>query len=250
MKIAIISDIHGNLEALKAVLSDLETFRPDRIVCLGDLIGYGPDPEAVINTIVDLGITCVLGNHEAALTSQKELGWLNFLARENNIDTKALLSEKSLAFCTSLPRSVSFEDARFVHGCPPDSILKYLYMLEDEEIAELLKTLPESRFFVGHTHELQIIMVGRSEISRTKLTEGSLKLDEDKTYLINVGSVGHPRGGNSKAKYVLWDSEDGTLEVRGVPYPAQLTAEKIIARGFPRAYAMCICPSFSSPSKK
>ena len=107
MKIAIISDIHGNLEALKAVLSDLETFHPDRIVCLGDLIGYGPDPEAVINTIVDLGITCVLGNHEAALTPEKELGWLNFLARENNIDTKALLSEKSLAFCTSLPRSVS-----------------------------------------------------------------------------------------------------------------------------------------------
>ena len=249
MKIAIISDIHGNLEALEAVLSDLERYHPDRIVCLGDLIGYGPDPEAVIKMISGLGITCVLGNHEAALTSEKELAWLNFLARENNIETKTLLSETSQNFCESLPRSVSIEDGSFVHGCPPDSILKYLYMLSDEDIAKLVETLPERRFFVGHTHELQIIMVSRSEVNRTKLLEGSFKLDDDKTYLINVGSVGHPRDGNSKAKYVLWDRETGTLDVRGVSYPAQLTAEKIIARGFPKAYAMGICPSFSSASK-
>lgn len=249
MKIAVLSDIHGNLEALEAVLSDLEMYRPDRVVCLGDLIGYGPDPEAVVDKVAGLGITCVLGNHEAALASEKELSWLNFLARENNLATKALLSETSLAFCASLPRSISFEDGCFVHGCPPDSILKYLYMLSDEDITKLLATLPERRFFVGHTHELQIIMVSRGEITRTKLTEGSLQLDDDKAYLISVGSVGHPRDGNPKAKYVLWDSEAGTLEVRGVPYPTQLTAEKIIARGFPRAYAMCICPSISSASK-
>ena len=249
MKIAVISDIHGNLEALEAVLSDLEMCHPDRIVCLGDLIGYGPDPEAVINKIGGLGITCVLGNHEAALASEKELAWLNFLARENNLATKALLSKTSLAFCSALPRSISLEDASFAHGCPPDSILKYLYMLSDEDIATLLKTLPERRFFVGHTHELQIIMVGPGEITRTKLVEGSLTLDEDKTYLINVGSVGQPRDGNSKAKYVLWDSEAGTLEVRGVPYPAQVTAEKIIARGFPKAYAISICPSISPASR-
>ncbi|MGI9537519.1 MAG: metallophosphoesterase family protein [Desulfocapsaceae bacterium] len=248
MKIAIISDIHGNLEALEAVLSDLERYHPDKIVCLGDLIGYGPDPDAVVKRIAALGITCVLGNHEAALTSEKELDWLNFLARENNLETKALLSEMSLSFCESLPRSIGIEDGCFVHGCPPDSILKYLYLLSDEDIAKLVKALPERRFFVGHTHELQIITVSPNEVTRTELVEGKLRLDDDKTYLINVGSVGHPRDGNSKAKYVFWDSEAGTLEIRGVSYPAQLTAEKIIARGFPRAYAMCICPSFSSTS--
>ena len=84
MKTAILSDVHGNLEALDAVLSDLEEFTPDRIVCLGDMIGYGPDPEAVISKVAAHGISCVLGNHEAALSSEKALNWMNFLARENN----------------------------------------------------------------------------------------------------------------------------------------------------------------------
>jgi predicted phosphodiesterase len=244
MKTAILSDIHGNLEALEAVLADLEKLQPDRILCLGDLIGYGPDPEAVVNRVIELEIRCVLGNHEAALSSEKALGWLNFLARENNLATKSLLSDRSLEFCASLPRSIRCENACFVHGCPPDSILKYLYMLRDEDLTELVETLPEKRFFVGHTHELQLIAISRGDIARAKLAEGSLELDENLTYFINVGSVGHPRDGNGKAKYVLWDSRDGALQVRGVSYPAHLTAEKIVARGFPKAYAICICPSF------
>ena len=244
MKTAILSDIHGNLEALEAVLSDLEDYRPERIICLGDLIGYGPDPEAVINKVIEREITCVLGNHEAALSSETALDWLNFLARENNIATKELLSEKNLDFCAALPRSLGLGGARFVHGCPPDSILKYLYLLRDEDITGLVETLPEKRFFVGHTHDLQLITVSHEGLSRTKLAEGTLQLDDDNSYFINVGSVGHPRDGNGKAKYVLWDSRRESLLVRGVPYPAQKTAEKIIARGFPRAYAICICPSF------
>lgn len=246
MKVAIISDIHANLEALEAVISDIAAYQPDRIVCLGDLVGYGPDPEAVVSRVADLGITCVLGNHEAALSSQKALGWLNFLARENNIATRALLSERSLAWCAALPRSISFENSCFVHGCPPDSILRYLYKLSDSDIVNLVKTLPEHRFFVGHTHDLQLIAIAQGTVTRTNLTEGCLHLDDDKKYLVNVGSVGHPRDGTYKAKYVLWDSAEGTLNVRGIAYPAHLTADKIIGRGFPKAYAMCISPPRSS----
>ncbi len=241
---AILSDIHGNLEALDAVLADLEEYEPERIICLGDLIGYGPDPDEVIKKIAVRQISCVLGNHEAALSSEKARGWLNFLARENNIATQALLSTQSLDFCAALPRSLSFAKALFVHGCPPDSILKYLYMLSDDNLTELAETLAETRFFVGHTHDLQLITVARGAVARAKLEPGKVDLDEDITYFINVGSVGHPRDGTGKAKYVLWDSEAHTLQVRAVPYPAQITAEKIIARGFPKAYAICICPSF------
>ena len=243
MKTAILSDIHGNLEALDAVMSDLEEFKPAQIVCLGDLIGYGPDPEAVINKVATHEFTCVLGNHEAALSSDKALSWLNFMARENNLATKALLSDRSIDFCAALPRSISFEESCFVHGCPPDSILKYLYMLRDADITALVESLPEKRFFVGHTHDLQLITVSGGKISRAKLAEGTLRLDDESSYFINVGSVGHPRDGTSKAKYVIWDSSDGTLRVRAVPYPAEVTAKKIISRGFPKAYAICICPS-------
>ena len=243
MKTAVLSDIHGNLEALEAVMADLEESNPDRIICLGDVIGYGPNPEEVIKKIAAQQISCVLGNHEAALSSEKALGWLNFLARENNIATKALLTEQSLDFCAALPRSLSFENARFIHGCPPDSILKYLYMLSDDDITKLVKSLPETRFFVGHTHDLQLITVSGRSISRAKLKKGTITLDNDITYFINVGSVGHPRDGTGQAKYVLWDSSEATVQVRAVPYPAQITAEKIIARGFPKVYAISICPS-------
>jgi hypothetical protein len=71
-----------------------------------------------------------------------------------------------------------------------------------------------------------------------------LTFNDENRYFINVGSVGHPRDGNGKAKYVIWDSSNGTLLVRAIPYPAEVTAEKIISRGFPKAYAICICPSF------
>ncbi|MEJ2058294.1 MAG: hypothetical protein P8X39_10695, partial [Desulfofustis sp.] len=97
-------------------------------------------------------------------------------------------------------------------------------------------------FFVGHTHDLQLISVDRGTVIRTKLKEGRIRLDDGRKYLINVGSVGHPRDGNSRAKYVLWDSDAGLLDVRGIPYPAHITAQKIIKRGFPRAYALCISP--------
>ena len=248
MKIAVLSDIHGNIEALDAVFSDLEAESPDRVICLGDLIGYGPDPEEVIRRVVEMGINCVLGNHEAALSSERALAWMNFMARENNLATKALLSEESLAFCAALPRSIRCKSGLFVHGCPPDSILKYLYMLGDEDLIHLARTLPETRFFVGHTHDLQLISVDSNGVNRAKLSEGFVKLDRCATYLINVGSVGHPRDGNSKAKYALWDTNSDTLELRGVVYPAHLTAEKIIARGFPKAYAICISPAHSAQS--
>jgi predicted phosphodiesterase len=242
MKTAIISDIHGNLEALEAVLADIDAVSASRIVCLGDLVGYGPDPEAVVSRVAERGITCLLGNHEAALFSEKELGWLNFLARENNIATKALLSDKSLAYCAGLARSLSSGYSSFVHGCPPDSILTYLYKLSDPDILGLAETLPEQRFFVGHTHDLQLISIDQQTVVREKLAIGCRQLDDNKKYFINVGSVGSPRDGSSAAKYVVWDSGDGSLEVRGVPYAAELTAQKILDRGFPRAYALSICP--------
>jgi predicted phosphodiesterase len=242
MKTAIISDIHGNLEALEAVLLDIAAVSPCRIVCLGDLVGYGPDPEAVVSRVTELGIICLLGNHEAALFSEKELGWLNFLARENNIATKALLSDKSLAYCAGLIRSISLENSCFVHGCPPDSILTYLYKLSDPDILKLAQKLPEQRFFAGHTHDLQLITIDQQKVIRENLPVGGRQLDDNKKYFINVGSVGSPRDGSSAAKYVLWDCGTGSLEVRGVPYDTELTAQKILERGFPRAYALSICP--------
>lgn len=237
MKIAILSDIHGNLEAFEAVLSDLEVQCPDKVVSLGDLVGYGPDPEAIVRRMRELDVVSLLGNHESALVSIEDRDWMNFQAKENNIVTKSLLSKQSLEYCAALARSATIENALFVHGCPPDLVLKYLYMLTDDDIRALVQKYAHSLFFMGHTHELKLVTVSDDAIGWERLHEGLIMLDKDKKYLVNVGSVGQPRDGNNKAKYVIWDSVYATLEVRALFYPADVTAEKIIARGFPKAYA-------------
>lgn len=241
MRLAIISDIHGNLEALQAVLADVERQSPEVVICLGDLIGYGPDPEAVVQVIVEHGIESIIGNHETALNSARDRRWMNFQTRENNIATEKLLSRTALEYCTSLPRTLNRCNALFVHGCPPDSVLKYLSMLADGDIREALKTTCAPICFVGHTHELSLVAVTSHSITRDQLSEGSYQLDPDARYLVNAGSVGQPRDGNTKAKYVLWDAGSNLLEVRALTYPSHLTAEKILDRGFPATYAMRIC---------
>jgi predicted phosphodiesterase len=236
MKIAVLADIHANLEALEAVLADLESLAVDQVVCLGDLVGYGPDPEAVVARIMELDVIALLGNHEAALISKRDRDWLNFQAKDNNIATEALLSEASLDYCRSLPRAAVIEGALFVHGYPPDSVLKYLFMQSEDDLFKMFVEQPETRIFVGHTHELKLVAVCGDEIAWEGLPIGSLKLQAKRRYLINAGSVGQPRDGTSKAKYLIWDSAKDSLKVRAVAYPAAQTAEKILSRGFPPAY--------------
>ena len=240
MKTAIISDIHGNLEAFEAVLSDLEVQCPDRVVSLGDMVGYGPDPEAVVRRMIDCGFISLLGNHETALFASKDRDWMNFQARENNIATAELLSQASIDYCRQLPRSVVFEGARFVHGCPPDSVLKYLHMLSDDELVKILTESDEKLIFTGHTHKLLLIFLEGGTVVKEPLREGTRLLDPNRKYLINAGSVGQPRDGNARSKYLLWDSITNSIEVRALTYESSVTAQKIIARGFPEAYAIRI----------
>lgn len=238
MKVAILSDIHGNLEALEAVLSDLEIQRPDSVVCLGDMIGYGPDPEAVLRRIIDHGFISLLGNHETALFKKNDRNWMNFQAKENNEMTETLLSQQSLDYCFRLSRSVVLENARFVHGFPPDSVLKYLQMVSDEEILKCLSTSKESLIFVGHTHKLALISEHGNKVLRERLQEGVILLEPDRKYIINAGSVGQPRDGTNKAKYILWDATMSAIEVRALTYEISVTEQKIMQRGFPEAYAI------------
>lgn len=237
MKIAILSDIHGNLEALEAVCADLKSSGAEMVLCLGDLIGYGPDPEAVVTRIRRLGYVAILGNHEAALTSSRILDSMNFQARENNISTKALLSAESLHYCCQLPRTITMEGALFVHGCPPDSITAYLYLMPDERVEDLFENDPRQLFFVGHTHQLRLVYLDSGRVVRDNLDEGVRMLSREQKYLINCGSVGQPRDRDSRAKYLIWDSSAWSVKVRAVRYDVEKTAEKIVRRGFPISFA-------------
>ncbi len=238
MLVAILADIHANLEAFQAVLFDIKKKAPDAVLCLGDLIGYGPDPEEVVGLVRREGYISVIGNHEAALADRRLLLWFNFQARENARRTEELLSFASREFCRNLPRSLPYQGATFVHGFPPDSVLIYLSRKTDREIGSFLSKTTGDLFFVGHTHTLGIVGWDGVQLRRERLAEGIFRLRNGCKYIVNAGSVGQPRDGDNRAKYLLWDTGKSCIETVFVAYDHQTTARKIIDLGFPDDYAL------------
>lgn len=238
MLIAVLSDIHGNLEAFQAVIEDMESHKPDRVICLGDLIGYGPNPEEVVALFRQHGFHTVLGNHEAALHIPRMRNWLNFQARENSRHTEKLLSRESLAYCRGLQKNIICHGALFVHGFPPSSLLQYVTMTADNELISFLQDTDCTLYFVGHSHELLLVSWSGEYLDKQIPTEGVHVLDQQAKYIVNAGSVGQPRDGNGCAKYVLWNISKNHIVIGYVPYDVETTIAKINERGFPPGYGL------------
>jgi len=237
MKIAVISDIHGNLEALEAVLEDVHSQRIEKIVCIGDLIGYGPDPEEVIQKIRRIDVCCTMGNHELGILFKLERKWFNPKARKGLSLTEGLLSAGSLDFIAGLPSTHALNNNLFVHGYPPASVKTYLFEKDTDEMARWFLTPGPKLTFVGHTHDLELVAWDGRRADRNPLRQEQVVLDKSR-YIINVGSVGQPRDGDNRAKYVIWDPVEGSIEVRFIPYDIQATVDKIMERGFPEYNAL------------
>ena len=242
--LAVLSDAHGNAEALRAVLADVDACGARALVFLGDAVGYGPDPEEVVALLRGRGASMVLGNHEDGVLHDDILPMFNPQARQNVLQTRKLLSKETLAFLAELPTSIAAGNARFVHGCPPDDPHKYLFEITTAKLRSILHRFHERICFVGHTHEMRVLAVppdgasGQGSIQRTVPGEGErYELRPDWRYVVNVGAVGQPRDGDNRAKYVLWDRAADTLEFRRVDYDYRTTAKKILERGFHERYA-------------
>lgn len=238
VKVAVLADIHGNLEAFEAVFADLMQQGADRVICLGDNIGYGPNPDEVVGRLRQQNSASVLGNHEFALMDWRARRWFNFQAADNNIETEKLLSADNKQYCCSLPFFLKLEEAHFVHAFPPDSVFRYLNRQSDEKIAALFAATTPHLFFVGHTHQLALVAGQRGVISRRVLAEETVQLEPDKKYIVNCGSVGQPRDEDRRAKYLLWDCAARRLVVRFVEYDNRQTMQKIRDRRFPEIYAL------------
>ena len=233
-----ISDIHGNLEAFKQVLMDIGKSDIDDMICLGDNIGYGPEPEQVVDMIKDHNIQTVMGNHELAVIDQNYLSLFNPLARKSLLKTIELLSEETINFISGLQPFLNRYECRFVHGFPPDSAAMYLFQVPEDELLLTFKQMKERICFLGHTHRLEIIDFNGQIVTRAPLTESITSLDSDHKYIINIGSVGQPRDGNNCAKYVIWDTLNDNIEVKFIPYDIVSVIEKIIAAGLPIEHAV------------
>lgn len=233
MRLAIISDVHANLEALREVLSDIDQLEVDGLACLGDNIGYGAEPEEVVKLIRQRHIPCVMGNHELAVVDPSCLYAMSPIARRSLILTEELISRDTLDYINGLKPSNIFHGSLCVHGCPPNSIITYLFDASKMQLERVFAAMKHRICFVGHTHELEIIGFDGEEISRTPLYKGLRPLQKGQQHIINVGSVGQPRDGDNNAKYVIWDDSSETIEVRFVPYDIAAAARKILERGFP-----------------
>lgn len=237
MKIAIISDIHGNAAAFREVLKNIEHAGITDIFCLGDNIGYGPEPEEVIELLRKYDIPSVIGNHELAVTNPEFLEWFNPIARISLEKTMGLLSSKALDYISELPFFLTEHNCRFVHGFPPDSATEYLFEVPRAKLLSTLDHLEEHVCFIGHTHDLVLVSRNGGSISKRPLKQETVLLETGSRYIINVGSVGQPRDGNNYAKYVIFDDQAFELEVRFVAYNVTETIDKIFQAGLPEQHA-------------
>lgn len=237
MRLAVVSDIHSNLEALEAVLWDTKNLGIDKVVSLGDNIGYGADPEAVIRLLVKHKIESVIGNHELALLEPTYLEAFNPLARQALLINKRQLSEKSLARIRSFKVSLVRMGCLFVHGLPPDSVTTYLSRASDKKLGQIMAHMDQQISFVGHTHQLEVVRLDRDRVTRSKIEKKVLFLDKGSRYIINAGSVGQPRKSTLDAKYLVFDPDLYCVEPRVVGYDRASAAKKIRKAGIPEGFA-------------
>ncbi len=238
MRIAIVSDIHGNFEALQAVVMDMHRVGIDSAICLGDMISYGPESEKCVRRVRQMAWRTVMGNHELGLREPSHLGWFNPQARQSLQRAIFTLSTPSRSFISGLEPFLVDYGCRFVHGFPPDSPNTYLFSVSDAEIRSAFNAMAERLCFVGHTHLLELIDDDGKTVHRRPLVRGVTRLEAGRRYLVNVGSVGQPRDGDPDAKYVIHDTVSLELELRCVPYDVEAVVRKIRSAGLPEAHAL------------
>lgn len=231
MRYAILSDVHGNLEALCAVLADAVA-RADAVLCLGDSVGYGADPGPCIEILDRRARAIVAGNHEHGVAGLLDLDWFNGWARAAAEWTRERLDDDHRAWLASLPLRYEVADATLVHASPeaPD---EWEYLVTPEDGWSALPHFATRWCFVGHSHVPGAWSVGSSGRD-FEPRPSSVVAEAGRRYLVNVGSVGQPRDRDPRAAYAVWDVEAGRVELRRVSYDVQAAREKIIAAGLPR----------------
>jgi len=231
LRLAVFSDVHANLEALETILAT-EAFRlADRVVCLGDVIGYGADPSACLALSRAKAERILLGNHESAIAHPEELAYFNGYARQAIEWTRDHLTDEERDYITQLPL-VHREppDFQFVHSAPTEP-QSWEYIFDLAGAQREIVSVDETLCFVGHSHVPLAVEKGESGPGR--LVEFPFPVREGMRYLVNVGSVGQPRDSDPRAAFVTYDSDARVVTLERVEYPIARAQEKILAAGLP-----------------
>ncbi len=231
MNWAFFADVHGNLEALEEVVGDFSRQGVTRSFFIGDAVGYGPSPNECLKIITELTEVRLLGNHDEAALENSVPNEFNKHARTAIFWTRENLTTESRTMLQSFTITETIDEFRLVHASPAEP-RRWDYILNPVDAAAAFRNFTESACFIGHTHQPGIFQkTKRPHLKGTPAED--LVLDPQTRYLINVGSVGQPRDGDSRACYVLYDPDTRHLKYRRVPYDFTITQEKMRAAGRP-----------------
>lgn len=231
MRILIISDIHANILALEAVLREAGTV--DAVWCLGDIVGYGPDPNECVARVQGLpNLTCILGNHDAAALDQIDITAFNPEARQAIHWTQHALSADSIKFLQSLQDTAVTGDVTLAHGSPRQPIWEYL--LDTRTATANFDHFHTPFCFVGHTHlPVMYYLPDDTRSARLLVPENFTQMTLTPRSIINPGSVGQPRDRDPRSAYAIYDAEMGAWEFRRIGYDIPAVQERMRKAGLP-----------------
>jgi predicted phosphodiesterase len=232
MRVAILADIHANLTAFEAVLADIEAKGGvEELWCLGDIVGYGPDPGECIKLLRKLNPVCVSGNHDLGAIGKLDLSLFNTAAAEACRWTAARLNPVDVRYLEGLPATVQKGDFLLVHGSPMEPAMEYVI---STGIAAKNFSFFESRFcLVGHTHAPLAFREEEGFCTSISLSSGIGLVLGEKRMIINPGGVGQPRDGDPRASYAIYESEGKMLRLYRVEYDIRATQERMLQAGLP-----------------
>lgn len=232
MRYAIISDVHSNLEAFESVISEIRRESPAQILFLGDIVGYGPDPNECIEKIKEAADIVLIGNHDHAAIGLTDVSYFNTYARAAIEWTMSQLNDRERSYLSELPMTGEFtsDDIFLVHATPrrPQD-WNYIFTMED--IIENFECFTRKICLLGHSHIPVVIAMDNS--GRLGVLKDEVTIEEGHRYIINVGSVGQPRDGNPDAAYVIYDTQSSIVRIKRVSYDYHITQEKMKKAGLP-----------------
>lgn len=236
MRTLVISDIHANLTALETVLD--HAGEVERVWCLGDVVGYGPNPNECIERVRSLpNLTCLLGNHDAAAINQIDIQTFNPEARLSIEWLQGVLTEESLKFLNSLPMSKIFDQTTLVHGSPRQPVFEYL--LDTQSATDNFDYFNTDFCFVGHTHlPVNFHLADNDYTARLSIPPINKVSQLEARTIINPGSVGQPRDRDPRAAYAIFDPADNTWDYRRVEYDIPTVQELMTAAGLPERHVI------------
>jgi diadenosine tetraphosphatase ApaH/serine/threonine PP2A family protein phosphatase len=235
MRFAVVSDIHSNLHALQAVLADIRAEAPDEIVCLGDVVGYGPHPNECVDAIREHAALSLCGNHDLAVLGAIDIAEFSGDAGIAARWTRSVLREPQAEWLSGLEPTSERDGAQLFHGSPRDPVWDYVLSADTARTSILATTAP--LVLVGHSHVALALAWDGEEIAGGLAAAGTEIELGDRRWLLNPGSVGQPRDGDPHAAWLLIDETAGRASFRRVAYPIEQTQVAMRTRGLPETLA-------------